>query len=212
MNLPQCLLSEGDGSSCLCRTLQQGCRSWRWFPGTLLFPTDGPWQQLHEVFSVQLLTLIVLCILSPGLHLAPTSHSPVLSSTLSLTQSVLGPQIPVWKCSQRNMLSCAFQETAVYGEHIWFETNVSGDFCYVGEQNCMAKLLVSHWGPPASWQGLQMWAVLLPSGATTKVFLLGDMQESGVCQGRECVPSVSVCWRAASPISASTGAQFAMGT
>uniref|UniRef100_A0A8C3CCD8 Diacylglycerol kinase n=1 Tax=Cairina moschata TaxID=8855 RepID=A0A8C3CCD8_CAIMO len=31
-------------------------------------------------------------------------------------------------------------ETAVYGEHIWFETNVSGDFCYVGEQNCMAKL------------------------------------------------------------------------
>lgn len=44
------------------------------------------------------------------------------------------------------MLSCAFQETAVYGEHIWFETNVSGDFCYVGEQNCMAKLLVSRLG------------------------------------------------------------------
>ncbi|XP_069714081.1 diacylglycerol kinase zeta isoform X2 [Phaenicophaeus curvirostris] len=34
-----------------------------------------------------------------------------------------------------------WSETAVYGEHIWFETNVSGDFCYVGEQNCMAKLL-----------------------------------------------------------------------
>lgn len=77
------------------------------------------------------------------------------------------------------MLSCAFQEAAVYGEHIWFETNVSGDFCYVGEQNCMAKLLVSHWGSPASWQGLQMQAVLLPSRAITKAFLLGDMQESG---------------------------------
>ncbi|XP_062973536.1 diacylglycerol kinase zeta isoform X2 [Elgaria multicarinata webbii] len=34
-----------------------------------------------------------------------------------------------------------WSETAVYGEHIWFETNVSGDFCYVGEQNCVAKIL-----------------------------------------------------------------------
>uniref|UniRef100_A0A670JDL7 Diacylglycerol kinase n=1 Tax=Podarcis muralis TaxID=64176 RepID=A0A670JDL7_PODMU len=34
-----------------------------------------------------------------------------------------------------------FYEAAVYGEHIWFETNVSGDFCYVGEQNCVAKML-----------------------------------------------------------------------
>ncbi|XP_051885667.1 diacylglycerol kinase zeta [Pristis pectinata] len=32
-------------------------------------------------------------------------------------------------------------ENALYGEHIWFETNVSGDFCYAGEQNCVAKLL-----------------------------------------------------------------------
>ncbi|MGH0148610.1 UNVERIFIED_CONTAM: hypothetical protein FKN15_048340 [Acipenser sinensis] len=32
-------------------------------------------------------------------------------------------------------------ENALYGEHIWFETNVSGDFCYVGEQNCIAKAL-----------------------------------------------------------------------
>lgn len=35
------------------------------------------------------------------------------------------------------------QESATYGEHIWFETNVSGDFCYVGEQYCVAKMLVS---------------------------------------------------------------------
>lgn len=34
------------------------------------------------------------------------------------------------------------QESALYGEHIWFETNVSGDFCYVGEQYCYAKTLV----------------------------------------------------------------------
>ena len=31
----------------------------------------------------------------------------------------------------------------MYGEHIWFETNVSGDFCYVGEQYCVARMLVS---------------------------------------------------------------------
>ncbi|XP_028998331.1 diacylglycerol kinase zeta isoform X3 [Betta splendens] len=30
-------------------------------------------------------------------------------------------------------------ESAVYGDHIWFETNVSGDYCYVGEQHCIAR-------------------------------------------------------------------------
>ncbi|XP_057604174.1 diacylglycerol kinase zeta isoform X3 [Hippopotamus amphibius kiboko] len=34
-----------------------------------------------------------------------------------------------------------WSESATYGEHIWFETNVSGDFCYVGEQYCAAKML-----------------------------------------------------------------------
>ncbi|MBN3320734.1 DGKZ kinase, partial [Atractosteus spatula] len=34
-----------------------------------------------------------------------------------------------------------WNENALYGEHIWFETNVSGDFCYVGEQHCIAKAL-----------------------------------------------------------------------
>ncbi|XP_060032485.1 diacylglycerol kinase zeta isoform X3 [Erinaceus europaeus] len=34
-----------------------------------------------------------------------------------------------------------WSESATYGEHIWFETNVSGDFCYVGEQYCVAKML-----------------------------------------------------------------------
>ncbi|XP_076143757.1 diacylglycerol kinase zeta isoform X1 [Alosa pseudoharengus] len=37
--------------------------------------------------------------------------------------------------------SVDWSENAVYGEHIWFETNVSGDFCYVGEQHCLAKTL-----------------------------------------------------------------------
>ncbi|XP_028812702.1 diacylglycerol kinase zeta isoform X3 [Denticeps clupeoides] len=37
--------------------------------------------------------------------------------------------------------SVDWSENALYGEHIWFETNVSGDFCYVGEQHCFAKTL-----------------------------------------------------------------------
>ncbi|XP_029577873.1 diacylglycerol kinase zeta isoform X4 [Salmo trutta] len=37
--------------------------------------------------------------------------------------------------------SCDWTENALYGEHIWFETNVSGDYCYVGEQHCFAKTL-----------------------------------------------------------------------
>ncbi|KAM3919173.1 diacylglycerol kinase zeta isoform 3-T3 [Leptodactylus fuscus] len=33
-----------------------------------------------------------------------------------------------------------WSESALYGDHLWFETNVSGDFCYVGEQYCTAKI------------------------------------------------------------------------
>ncbi|XP_037121906.1 diacylglycerol kinase zeta-like isoform X4 [Syngnathus acus] len=32
-------------------------------------------------------------------------------------------------------------ESAQCGDHIWFETNVSGDYCYVGEQHCIARTL-----------------------------------------------------------------------
>lgn len=115
-----------------------------------------------------------------------------------------------WRCSQRNMLSCAFQETAVYGEHIWFETSVSGDFCYVGEQNCMAKLLVSYWDYLPSQQGLQMQALLPPIQETTKatLLLLGGMWGAAKAGN---VSLLSACWSAASSISAGAGAQFAVG-
>ncbi|XP_037694534.1 diacylglycerol kinase zeta isoform X3 [Choloepus didactylus] len=44
--------------------------------------------------------------------------------------------------SERQIRSTVdWSESATYGEHIWFETNVSGDFCYVGEQYCVAKML-----------------------------------------------------------------------
>ncbi|XP_047452906.1 diacylglycerol kinase zeta isoform X3 [Mugil cephalus] len=32
-------------------------------------------------------------------------------------------------------------DNAQVGEHVWFEASVSGDFCYVGEQYCIAKSL-----------------------------------------------------------------------
>ncbi|XP_026367807.2 diacylglycerol kinase zeta isoform X1 [Ursus arctos] len=54
------------------------------------------------------------------------------------------PPTPGALCSEpeRQVRSTVdWSESATYGEHIWFETNVSGDFCYVGEQYCVAKML-----------------------------------------------------------------------
>ncbi|XP_060117171.1 diacylglycerol kinase zeta isoform X3 [Heteronotia binoei] len=52
------------------------------------------------------------------------------------------PTLALRRDSEREIRSTVdWSETAIYGEHIWFETNVSGDFCYVGEQNCIAKML-----------------------------------------------------------------------
>ncbi|XP_078405009.1 diacylglycerol kinase zeta isoform X2 [Cetorhinus maximus] len=54
------------------------------------------------------------------------------------------PQLALRQDSDREVRSTVdWTENAQYGEHIWFETNVSGDFCYAGEQNCVAKMLKS---------------------------------------------------------------------
>uniref|UniRef100_A0A6Q2ZQ14 Diacylglycerol kinase n=1 Tax=Esox lucius TaxID=8010 RepID=A0A6Q2ZQ14_ESOLU len=34
-----------------------------------------------------------------------------------------------------------WSDNAQFGDHIWFETSVSGDICYVGEQYCVAKTM-----------------------------------------------------------------------
>lgn len=174
----------------LCRTLQVICRSWSWFPGALLFTTGGPWQQLSEVSSLQM-SLAVVCILSPGLHLAPTSHP--WQYLVPCTKHFRGSDVSLGMLSEL-VLSCVFQEAAVYGEHIWFETSVSGDFCYVGEQNCMAKLLVSHLGPPDSPAMATNPAVLSPCGETAEptlllLLLLGHMQGSGELPRQGLCPS-----------------------
>ncbi|ELK13821.1 Diacylglycerol kinase iota, partial [Pteropus alecto] len=41
-----------------------------------------------------------------------------------------------------------WSENAVNGEHLWMETNVSGDLCYLGEENCQvrfANFVRHHW-------------------------------------------------------------------
>ncbi|XP_039407673.1 diacylglycerol kinase zeta isoform X2 [Corvus cornix cornix] len=75
-------------------------------------------------------------------------HRPVVykkaiaKSSLQHMVAQPNPALALRSDSERQIRSTVdWSEAAVYGEHIWFETNVSGDFCYVGDQNCMAKLL-----------------------------------------------------------------------
>ncbi|XP_073525223.1 uncharacterized protein, partial [Phyllobates terribilis] len=57
-------------------------------------------------------------------HLAPV-HCP----TLSVSNGPL----------KEPRTSLDWTENAVNGEHLWQETNVSGDLCYLGEENCQVK-------------------------------------------------------------------------
>ncbi|KAM6311900.1 diacylglycerol kinase zeta isoform 2-T2 [Aegotheles albertisi] len=83
----------------------------------------------------------------PSRHAAPDGWSPrllkaIAKSSLQHMVAQPNPALALRSDSERQIRSTVdWSETAIYGEHIWFETSVSGDFCYVGEQNCMAKLL-----------------------------------------------------------------------
>ncbi|XP_071320106.1 diacylglycerol kinase zeta-like isoform X3 [Trachinotus anak] len=66
-------------------------------------------------------------IAKSGLH-----HLPCQPSTSSLTRT--DPEAHI-----RSTVD--WTDSALYGDHIWFETNASGDYCYVGEQHCVAKAL-----------------------------------------------------------------------
>ncbi|XP_019406795.1 PREDICTED: diacylglycerol kinase zeta isoform X2 [Crocodylus porosus] len=78
---------------------------------------------------------------------SPESWSPLLlkaiaKSGLQHMVAQPSPALALRSDPERQIRSTVdWSETAVYGEHIWFETNASGDFCYVGEQNCVAKML-----------------------------------------------------------------------
>ncbi|XP_073318458.1 diacylglycerol kinase zeta-like isoform X2 [Pagrus major] len=66
-------------------------------------------------------------IAKSGLH-----HLPCQPSTSSLNRT--DPEANI-----RSTVD--WTDSALYGDHIWFETNVSGDYCYVGEQHCIARAL-----------------------------------------------------------------------
>uniref|UniRef100_A0A8C2X3A5 Diacylglycerol kinase n=1 Tax=Cyclopterus lumpus TaxID=8103 RepID=A0A8C2X3A5_CYCLU len=76
----------------------------------------------------QLLSLCVSrkAISKSGLHQLPCQPSTSLNRS--------DPEADV-----RSTLD--WTESAVCGDHIWFETSVSGDYCYVGEQHCIARAL-----------------------------------------------------------------------
>uniref|UniRef100_A0A3Q4HPX3 Phorbol-ester/DAG-type domain-containing protein n=1 Tax=Neolamprologus brichardi TaxID=32507 RepID=A0A3Q4HPX3_NEOBR len=73
-----------------------------------------------------------LCVSRKAIAKSGLHHLPCQPSTSSLTRTD----------PEANISSTVdWTEVAVYGDHIWFETNVSGDYCYVGEQHCIARLL-----------------------------------------------------------------------
>ena len=41
-----------------------------------------------------------------------------------------------------SVLCCYLQEYAVNGDHLWIDTNASGDLCYVGETECSVSICV----------------------------------------------------------------------
>ncbi|XP_024917971.1 diacylglycerol kinase zeta-like isoform X3 [Cynoglossus semilaevis] len=63
-----------------------------------------------------------------GLH-----HLPCHPGTSSLNRTYLS------EASIRNTVD--WTDSAVYGDHIWFETSASSDHCYVGEQHCIARAM-----------------------------------------------------------------------
>ncbi|MED6293493.1 hypothetical protein CHARACLAT_011161, partial [Characodon lateralis] len=76
------------------------------------------------------------------------SHLESLSAFLlkaiaksSLQHAATQPNVSGQTDSLQPNSTVDWSENAQYGEHIWFEASVSGDFCYVGEQFCVAKSL-----------------------------------------------------------------------
>ncbi|NWQ75222.1 DGKZ kinase, partial [Columbina picui] len=104
-----------------------------------LCSVDPAWEEMSGVVAVAE-------VKEQFLHLAirkqVSYRKAIAKSSLQHMVAQPNPALALRSDSERQIRSTVdWSETAVYGEHIWFETNVSGDFCYVGEQNCMAKLL-----------------------------------------------------------------------
>ncbi|XP_030610254.1 diacylglycerol kinase zeta-like isoform X3 [Archocentrus centrarchus] len=97
-------------------TLHKSCSS----------PLDGP-DIYYDPHLETWENFLSKAIAKSGLH-----HLPCQPGTSSLTRT--DPEANI-----RSTVD--WSESALYGDHIWFETNVSGDYCYVGEQHCIARIM-----------------------------------------------------------------------
>ncbi|EPY89069.1 hypothetical protein CB1_000138038 [Camelus ferus] len=79
----------------------------------------------------------------PGLRLFGHRKAITRSGLQHLAPPPPAPGAPCSEPERQIPSTVDWSESATYGEHIWFETNVSGDFCYVGGQYCVAKMLKS---------------------------------------------------------------------
>uniref|UniRef100_A0A8C0A4F4 Uncharacterized protein n=1 Tax=Bos mutus grunniens TaxID=30521 RepID=A0A8C0A4F4_BOSMU len=70
---------------------------------------------------------------------------PIGFQTYSYSLSILPTPRPPLMPEKKIEVRCVFslQENAVNGEHLWLETNVSGDLCYLGEESCQVRFAVS---------------------------------------------------------------------
>ncbi|XP_074520277.1 diacylglycerol kinase zeta isoform X2 [Halichoeres trimaculatus] len=96
-------------------TLHKSCSSPLWGPEEAIY--YDPYLETWENFLSK-------AIAKSGLH-----QLPCQPSTSSLNRA--DPEANI-----RSTLD--WTDSALYGDHIWFETNVSGDYCYVGE-HCIAR-------------------------------------------------------------------------
>ncbi|XP_034625442.1 diacylglycerol kinase zeta isoform X1 [Trachemys scripta elegans] len=91
--------------------------------------SESPWEELKEGCGREE-------------TVASGARKAIAKSGLQHMVSQPNPTLALRSESERQIRSTVdWSETAIYGEHIWFETSGSGDFCYVGEQNCVAKIL-----------------------------------------------------------------------
>ncbi|KAM9147113.1 diacylglycerol kinase zeta isoform 3-T4 [Pangshura tecta] len=91
--------------------------------------SESPWEKLKEGCGGEE-------------TVASGARKAIAKSGLQHMVAQPNPTLALRSESERQIRSTVdWSETAIYGEHIWFETSGSGDFCYVGEQNCVAKML-----------------------------------------------------------------------
>ncbi|XP_075423620.1 diacylglycerol kinase zeta isoform X2 [Ascaphus truei] len=123
-------VEEGGGASEEGGSLQAGVAG---PSGTFSGPGEGSDPQAPSITSTNSHRTLKAIAKSGAQHVVPSpsvlcgDSETQVRSTVDWSESALSPvSLP--------------QESALYGDHLWFETSVSGDFCYVGEQNCAAKL------------------------------------------------------------------------